>query len=301
MGTWTAVYLKQAQDAMKQYPGPRKEKCGVSDDIMALVALSAASAQDKDMARELCDYAAVASEEGACNEWLYGRAGFLYLLRLVKASFSEDQGTLDMIEDAQDEIIEKILQSPRPWKWHEKAYLGAVHGSMGIITQIVLSDPTYAPELEPELGALLSYQYESGNWPSSLPPGKDRLMQFCHGAPGIVSSLMSLRQHFPGLHHRIDAAMKKGRAAILERGLLTKEPCLCHGISGNALALDDDAQFEHFLSYTTQREIKAMGRDGVLEESDDPSSLYCGEAGRAWAWAVADKDLERRFIGYNDI
>lgn len=301
MGTWFAVYLKQAQDAMKQYPGPRKEKCGVSDDIMALVALSAASARDSEMARELCDYAAVAGEDGACNEWLYGRAGFLYLLRLVKASFVDDKETLEMIEDTQDEIIDKILRSSRPWKWHDKAYVGAVHGAIGIITQIVLSDPSYAPELEPELGALLSYQYESGNWPSSLPPGKDRLVQFCHGSPGVVTSLVSLRPHFPKLHDRIDASIKKGRAAILDRGLLTKEPCLCHGISGNALALDEDTQFEHFLSYTTQSEIQAMEKDGVLEHSEDPSALYCGEAGRAWAWAVADKELERRFIGYNDL
>lgn len=300
LGTWFAVYLKQAQDAMKEYPGPRNDRCGVSDDIMALVALSAASAKDPDMARELCDYAAVVVEDDACNEWLYGRAGYLYLIRLVKATFMDDKEILDMLDDTADEVIEKIMESPRPWKWHGKAYVGAVHGMIGIITQIVLTDPSFAPQLEPELGALLSYQYDSGNWPSSLPPGKDRLVQFCHGAPGVVSSLISIRHHFPNLHARIDRAIKKGREAIVERGLLTKEPCLCHGIAGNALALDDE-QFENFLSYTTAGEIRAMEKDGMLEKSEDPSSLWCGEAGRAWAWAVADKGLEKRFIGYNDV
>lgn len=299
MGTWFAVYLKQAQDAMKHYPGPRKEKCGVSDDIMALIALSAASAKDPDMARELCDYAAVVTEPDANNEWLYGRAGFLYLLRLVKASFADDKDTEEMIADTADEVIECILKSSRPWKWHEKAYVGAVHGAVGIITQIVLTDPTYAPELEPELAALLSYQYPSGNWPSSIPPGRDRLVQFCHGAPGVVSSLLSIKKHFPELEERIGEAIKTGRDCIKERGLLTKEPCLCHGISGNAIPLED-AEFEHFLTYTTNSEIKAMDKDGMMERSDDPSALWCGEAGRAWAWAVADKELEKTFLGYND-
>ena len=125
-------------------------------------------------------------------------------------------------------------------------------------------------------------------------------MQFCHGAPGVVSSLVSMRTHFPALETRIDEAVRRGREAIRERGLLTKLPCLCHGISGNALALERD-EFEHFLSYTTRGEVRAMEKDGVLERSEQPESLWCGEAGQAWAWAVADCQLERRFLGYNDI
>ncbi|KAK7520251.1 hypothetical protein IWX49DRAFT_337251 [Phyllosticta citricarpa] len=300
LGTWSAAYLELAQKSMKEYPGPSTSKCGISDDIMCLLALGAASAKDADMAKSLCDYAAIAIDEEAGNEWLYGRAGYLYLLRLVRASFEDDEETTIMIDDAADEVIEAIMDSPRPWKWHGKAYLGAVHGTIGIITQIVLTDPGMAPKLEADLGALLSYQYESGNWPSSIPPGKDRLVQFCHGAPGVVASLQSIRQYFPKLQERMDRAIKKGQECILERGLLTKEPCLCHGISGNALALDDP-HFEHFLTFTTGHEIKQMDKEGMMERSDDPSALWCGEAGRAWTWAVADKHLEKRFLGYNDI
>jgi lantibiotic modifying enzyme len=178
--------------------------------------------------------------------------------------------------------------------------VGAVHGAIGIITQIILTDAAWAPKLEAELATILTYQYESGNWPSSIPPGRDRLIQVCHGAPGIILSLVSIRQFFPKLHSRIDRAIENGRKAIVERGLLTKEPCLCHGISGNALALEQK-DFEHFLTHTTGHEMKAMEKDGMMEKSDDPSGLWTGEAGRAWAWAVADKGLDKTALGYNDV
>lgn len=230
LGTWSAAYIKQAQDHIKEFSGPTVGKCGVMDDILAMIAIGAASSKDADMAAELCDYAAEAVDPESCDEWLYGRAGFLYLLRLVRASFVDEPRTLQLINDTIEDVVDAILDSPRPWKWMGKAYVGAVHGAIGIITQIVLCDPRkYAKELETELAVLLTYQYESGNWPSSIPPEKDRLVQVCHGAPGVVISLLSIRQYFPNLKDRIDKAIAKGRECILERGLLTKEPCLCHG------------------------------------------------------------------------
>ncbi|GAB7347338.1 hypothetical protein MBLNU459_g4279t2 [Dothideomycetes sp. NU459] len=301
LGTWSAAYLKQSQDHIKSFPGPRVGKCGISDDILALLAIGAASSKDVDMAAELCDYSAEVTDPESENEWLYGRAGYLYYLRLVKASFMDDEKTTRMLDDAAADVIEAILDAPRPWKWHGDAYVGAVHGTIGIITQIVLTDPErYAKDVEAELAVVLSYQYESGNWPSSIPPGKDRLVQICHGAPGVVNCLMSIRHHFPNLRTKIDSAIKKGRECIRERGLLTKEPCLCHGISGNALAMDDK-ECEHFLSYTTGHEMKALEKDGMMDRSDAPESLWCGEAGRAWAWAVVDKELPKRLLGFNDL
>jgi lantibiotic modifying enzyme len=300
MSTWSAAYIEQAQANIKKYKGPSPSKCGVSDDIMALLALYAVTAKDPDTVKELCDFAAVTIEPDASNEWLYGRAGYLYLLRLVRGAFVDNKEITELIEDTTDEVIDNIMASSRPWKWHGKAYVGAAHGAIGIITQIVLTDAAWAPKLEAELGALLSYQYDSGNFPSSLPPGRDRLVQFCHGAPGVVASLVSIKKYFPKLEERIERVIAKGRECIWERGLLTKEPCLCHGISGNALALDGE-QLEHFLTYTTGGEMKSMAKDGMLQKSSDASALWCGEAGRAWAWAVADKGQEKSFLGYNDI
>lgn len=182
------------------------------------------------MAASFCDYSAEAIDPQSENELLYGRAGYLYLLRLVKASFMDDPKTLALITDTQDDVVDAILDSPRPWKWQGKVYIGAVHGAIGIITQIVLCNPQkYAPKLETDLAVLLTYQFESGNFPSSVPVEKDRLVQICHGAPGVVVSLNSIKQYFPALLEKIDKAIVKARQCIWERGLLTKEPCQCHG------------------------------------------------------------------------
>ncbi len=320
LGTWSAAYLDYAQKNFQSYPGPRAGQCGVMDDVMCLLAIGAASSKEASMARDLCEYSAEVLDPESENEWLYGRAGYLYLLRLVKASFADNKEILQLITDTQEDVIDAVMESPRPWKWHGKAYVGAVHGAFGIITQVVLTDPQkYAAKLEMELAVLLTYQYDSGNFPSSIPPERDRLVQICHGAPGVIVSLLSIKEYFPSLKEKIDRAIAKGRECILERGLLTKEPCLCHGtsssstshhhtvrtdhstgISGNALALAD-ADFEHFLTYTTGHEIKSMEKDGLLEPSNAPESLFGGEAGRAWTWAVADKGLAKRVLGYNDL
>lgn len=47
--------------------------------------------------------------------------------------------------------------------------------------------------------------------------------------------------------------------------------------------------------------MKSMARDGMLEKSSAPEALFMGEAGRAWVWAVADKSMDKRILGYNDL
>lgn len=145
LGTWSAAYLKQAQDTIGDYPGPKPGKCGITDDILALLAIGAATSKDVDMVGNLCDYSAEVLDVETDNEFLYGRAGYLYLLRLVKASFIDDPKTLQLITDTQDDVVDAILDTPRPWKWHGKTYVGAIHGAIGIITQVVMTDPKSTP------------------------------------------------------------------------------------------------------------------------------------------------------------
>jgi hypothetical protein len=169
------------------------------------------------------------------------------------------------------------------------------------VCQVVLSQPAAAPRVEGLLLAALDEQLESGNLPASLPSASDKLVQFCHGSPGMVLSLRSLRPYFPAIHDQIDRAMERAQADVWARGVLRKDSCLCHGVAGNALALDDDKQFAVFLSCMATDSMEKLGLMKARGRSDEFASLYTGEAGRAWVWAIADKGLPRTCIGYNDL
>lgn len=278
--------------------------CGIGAEILAQLALRAVIEEDPSLVQKLCSYEGIVNgdtgSEGS-NEWLYGRAGYLYLLRLTRAGFKSDPKTSKLMDKTVQATVQRILTSKQPWTWHGKQYLGAVHGTFGIICQVVLSSPDSASSLEPMLRQLLETQFPSGNFPSSLPMGSDKLVQFCHGGPGVVLALRSVRPHFPSLQDHIDAVVGAAQNDVWRRGVLTKEPCLCHGIPGNALALDDDAQFQHFLALSTSEVLESQGWLDEAGRTDGFVGLLTGEAGRAWAWAVADKALEKTCIGFNDI
>lgn len=297
MYEWCLAYLDGPGSRHQYEVNP--SHCGVAHEVLAHTAVTAVAKHDLDAVAKLCGCADHVLGSGGSDEWLYGRAGYLYFLRLLKVGFRHDQIVQEGIQQVIERVVGRILQSPRPWIWHKKAYLGAAHGAIGILTQIVLSSPSRAHALGPMLSELLDVQYPSGNFPSSSPvTDDDRLVQFCHGAPGFVISLVSLRPHFADLHGRIDAAIARGRECIWDRGLLTKEPCLCHGIAGNALALDDAEKFEHLLYFMAQEQLK---KAWDLSTSEKDESLYTGGAGRAWAWAVADQGGAKTCIGFNDL
>ena len=219
--------------------------------------------------------------------------------------------------------IDSILKASFPWKWHHKPYLGVVHGSFGIITQVLLSSPLHArPELveclQPMLVTMLDEQLPSGNFPSSHgKTGDDRLVQFCHGSPGVMVSLHSIRLFYKDnrdLLARIDNAIAKAQLDLLARGLLVKSPCLCHGITTNALAITDEKKMLEYLSYMSIELLEGgigqkLGWMSEAGRTDDFAGLYTGEAGRAWAWAVAEQSgkaagvtgIGRGLIGFNDV
>jgi len=290
--------------------------CGVANEILARTAVNAAIYQDVTKVMKLCQFAkGILTAEGGSDEWLYGRAGYLYLLRAATTRIGEvaEKEVLSEIERTKEKVVKRILQTPQPWYWHGRSYLGAAHGAIGIVTQLVLSLPECASGLEETVSRLLSLQLASGNWPSSLPSAaqsyalsthdkgrtqkRGELVQFCHGAPGFITSLTAIGPCFPNHEKQIDEAIEIGRSHVWERGILVKESCLCHGTCGNALCLQQ-SQFEQMLALSTEEKAKELGK---LEPSHSPYGLYTGMAGRAWVWAVADSGIEQTFLGYNDV
>lgn len=296
---WCRKYLYDFHPNIPVSPS----RCGVANETLAHLAVHAVTSQNGKLVDSFLHFipAVLADDDGhkASNEWLYGRAGALYLLRLIRTYTAPNA----KIDEAIRLVTEKILQEGPPWFWHGKEYLGAVHGSIGIITQIILSEPERAMQLKRLVDELIAAQNpKTGNWPSSNEGGREHLVQFCHGAPGCVISLLAVREHF--IHDsevlgKIDKAVEMGRECIYERGLLVKEPCLCHGATGNAIALDGERQ-ERMMRFCQHDVVERGLKDGVFRKSDDEWGLFCGEAGRAWGWMVVG-GLGEGMIGYSNI
>ncbi|GHJ87962.1 hypothetical protein NliqN6_4364 [Naganishia liquefaciens] len=342
---WLDAYWTQAKRLERALLGQagmasfkiRPWRCGVGEDAIVytalhvVFALEAGQTQSEAEVRAFCQ--AVKQVVGsasisqvrkhgkpASNEWLYGRAGTLYLLRMIRRVAGQSGQYATLVPDIDEcihAVIEEILSVPRPWMWHGKPYLGAVHGSAGIVSQVVqsmqaidLQDQRLLDSMQADVERILDLQMPSGNWPSSIPtsnahPHQDRLVQFCHGSPGIVACLKQIQSAYPSLSNRISTAISCAEADILSRGWLTKEPCLCHGASGNALALGTKARRMSFLQGATERSIQRMEETGELNISDSPEGLYTGVAGRVWVWALCstDEDLQGlgAFLGFDDV
>lgn len=232
------------------------------------------------------------------------------------------------VEQSISAVSAKVTSEGPDWRWHGKQYLGAVHGSVGILTQIILSS-SMIQAAPPRvcwkwLCDILDLQSESGNWPSSLGSSvkRDELVQFCHGAPGFVISLLAIRKAIVTMEadpvaeltwevgddlemsvrelcQDIDTVISKARTCIEQRGVLTKEPCLCHGVTGNALALEGEER-KAMMDWAQESAIRAGSEDEWYVQGDDPAGLFCGEAGRAWGWMVMGGWGEG-MIGFSDV
>jgi hypothetical protein len=88
---------------------------------------------------------------------------------------------------------------------------------------------------------------------------------------------------------------------VWEKGLLRKEPNLCHGITGNMLALTNWKQREHFLAHATAEKIEEGKKNGGFIAGDDRFGLLWGEGGRAWGWMMLDSREELGYPSYTDI
>ncbi|CAF3627764.1 unnamed protein product, partial [Rotaria sp. Silwood2] len=81
------------------------------------------------------------------------------------------------------------------YQWHDSEYLGAAHGVSGIIYLLlkVTHDDSFSnlrsyvqSHLIPTVEFLKSKRLPSGNYLSSSDSKSDKLVQWCHGAPGFV-------------------------------------------------------------------------------------------------------------------
>uniref|UniRef100_A0A4W5M8A4 LanC lantibiotic synthetase component C-like 2 (bacterial) n=1 Tax=Hucho hucho TaxID=62062 RepID=A0A4W5M8A4_9TELE len=147
----------------------------------------------------------VSADSEMPDELLYGRAGYLYALLYVNKEIGPD--TVDETTIAR--VVTAILESgknmakeerkaekcPLLYEWHKKQYVGAAHGLAGIYCMLMqpsakVNQEVLSELVRPSVDYVRHKKFRSGNYPSSLSNETDRLVHWCHGAPGVVHMLI---------------------------------------------------------------------------------------------------------------
>ena len=307
-----------------------------NDEPAELAATFASWGNAQDIAAQLAQPepflgAALRLPPGEC-EVLYGRCGYLCALLFVRQQLRLPDFAFEGARQVVAQVFEAGLQGSRQqeqgqehgqrrhpllWEWRGKAYLGAAHGATGILHTLLQlprevaaasehAGTDYAALLHETALALLGEVVPgTGNLRSSLGSHRDRLVHWCHGAPGLV--LLACRclrvigadgADGGGTRDAWLGTLENAGEAVWRRGLLRKGVGLCHGIAGNAFALLAVARCTGSAKWANR--AASFGSFAVehLEElegvPDRPFSLFGGIGGLAallFAITGADDDL----------
>lgn len=254
------------------------------------------------------------------DEFLYGRVGYLFALLFVYKHLGASTLDLEVIHGVVDAIVRsgrrlsarEKSKSPLMFQWHDRHYLGAAHGISGICA-VLLQAVILLPEdaslrgkvekyVRPTLDYMIGLKFPSGNYPSSLESGdKDKLIHWCHGAPGVVYSFIFAYRVFNDEKY-LQCAVECGEV-IWSRGLLRKGYGLCHGVAGNAYAfvalhsVTNDPKYSH-RAMSFGKWMFDYGKHGC-RTPDRPFSLFEGMAGTVYFFNDLQNVSDARFPAFD--
>jgi hypothetical protein len=308
-----AAKIYEAEQAGSRHPPRVTFYCGAGGiySILTLAILVNGSSDGKAAIQQLLSLKNQVQSKELPDEILYGRAGYMHSLLLVQAHInksgsSELKEALPALRSAIDETFDAIIargcafkdkssRCPMMWSWHDSKYLGGAHGVTGILYMLLQcrwrfeASAAKSAELRSlvlsTLDYCLSIRLPSGNFPSSEKDSEpsDRLVQWCHGAPGLALACLQAHEVL-GEKKYVQPAQELGEV-IWERGLLRKGIGLCHGIGGNALvflkllAATGDAKYLCYASSFARFALESSHAAELAEQPDEPSSLGNGRAG----------------------
>ncbi len=190
------------------------------------------------------------------DELLEGRAGWLCAALWLRKTLDIDEvvpyqynfAVCDaMFRSGRRHASKNKSKCPLMYAYDDEEYLGAAHGLSSILLMF-LSVPGYLSArpkvnaaVKKTLAYLLKLQRKDGHFPCDMVEARRKkrkgttdLVQWCHGAPGVVYLMAKAYEVYGGQEYLM-AAIKCGEV-IWKKGLLKKGPGLCHGIAGNAYA-----------------------------------------------------------------
>ncbi|CAA3019739.1 lanC GCR2 [Olea europaea subsp. europaea] len=285
--------------------------CGEAG-VCALGAVVAKHAGDEQLCDQyLTQFKEIKLPKNLPDELLYGRAGFLWACSFLNKNIGKDAISTTRMRSVVDDIIKSGRQlakgiCPLMYEWHGKKYWGAAHGLAGIM--YVLMDMDLKPDELEDVKGTLSYmiknRFPRGNYPSSEGSDSDRLVHWCHGAPGVALTLVKAAEVF-GSNEFLQAAIDAGEV-VWNRGLL-KRVGICHGISGNTYVFLSLYQLTGNLKFLYRAKAFAcflhdkaqiLISEGIMHGGDRPCSLFEGIGGMAYLFLDMTEPSEARFPAY---
>lgn len=179
-------------------------------------------------------------------ELLWGSPGTMHAA-LAMHEWTGDELWRELFRSSASALEEALIEHPQGGRlWNQDLYgrrtryLGAGHGFAGnagvIVRGLALLAPSErAPWIERIVKTTLATAKREGslaNWPALLSSASDErfLVQWCHGAPGFVTSLAALPDT------RLDEVLLAAGELVWKAGPLRKGAGFCHGTAGNGYA-----------------------------------------------------------------
>lgn len=192
-----------------------------------------------------------ANIENPTLETLWGAPGTM-LAAFHAHKFDHDKRWGEVIQKNADFLISTLKKSNDKGQliWEQDLYerlvyyVGAGHGYFGnmypllkCLNLLKLEDQKFILSNISKTTKKLAIE-EDGlvNWPATLSQTKSKspLVQWCHGAPGIINCLFDYPSNYD---EEIEQLLLKAGELIWKAGPLTKGVGLCHGTDGNGIAL----------------------------------------------------------------
>ncbi|RVW93164.1 LanC-like protein GCR2 [Vitis vinifera] len=258
--------------------------CGQAG-VYAIGAVAAKHAGDERLlGRYLTQFKGIKLPKDLPNELLYGRGGFLWACSFLNKHIGKDTISSARMRAAVKEIIKSA-------------------GIMHVLMHMELK-PDEVEDVKDTLRYMIKNRFPSGNYPSSEGSESDRLVHWCHGAPGVALTLLKAAEVF-GDKEFLQAAVDAGEV-VWNRGLL-KRVGICHGISGNTYVflslyrLTGNVEFLYrakaFACFLLDRAQRLIS-EGKMHGGDRPYSLFEGIGGMTYLFLDMIEPSEARFPGY---
>ena len=221
----------------------------------------------------------VANERNPTWELLWGSPGTILAAKAVGLDEEWRRSAAILVEqwDESDGVWTQTINGKTA------QYLGPAHGFTGNVHALrgFIDDDELRRRIEPVLREHAVWDGDVVNCPPGV-GGDPNRVQWCHGAPGIISTLGDLLP---------DDLLLAGAELTWRTGPLEKGPGLCHGTAGNGYALlrtyeltGDELWLDRARSFAA----------AALAQTEHRYSLFTGDIGAA-LFAQSCADVDARF------